>query len=46
MRVERSANAVILPFCMNLLLLDHIFQQIFPEQTVQSGEKGKKKRIK
>jgi len=25
---------------MNLLLLGHIFQQKFPEQTVQSGEKG------
>lgn len=36
----------ILPFCMNLLLLDHIFQQKFPERTVQSGEEGKKKKLK
>lgn len=36
----------ILPFCMNLLLLDHIFQQKFPERTVQSGEEGKKKKPK
>lgn len=31
---------------MNPLLLGHIFQQKFPERTVQSGEKGKKKKIK
>lgn len=31
---------------MNLLLLGHIFQQKFPERTVQSGEKEKKKKIK
>lgn len=29
---------------MNLLLLGHIFQQKFPERTVQSGEKGKEKK--
>lgn len=31
---------------MNLLLLGHIFQQKFPERTVQSGEEGKKKKPK
>lgn len=36
----------VLPFCMNLLLLGHIFQQKFPERTVQSGEEGKKKKPK
>ena len=45
MRLERNKNDVILPFCMNLLLLGHIFQQKFPEQTVQSGEKGKKEKF-
>lgn len=43
MRLERNKNNVILPFCMNLLLLGHIFQQKFPEQTVQSRQKGNKK---
>lgn len=43
MRLEKNRGDVILPFCMNLLLLGHIFQQKFPERTVQSGERGKKK---